>query len=135
MSLVVDASVAVPWFWPPPESDRAEALLRSGEPLVAPDIIVAEITNAAWRAATFEGLSLQTARDAALESTRFFSELVPSTRLKDRALAIALELRHPVYDCLYLALAEMRNIELVTADKRLVRRCTNTPFAARVKPL
>ncbi len=135
MSLVVDASVAVPWFWPLPESDRAEALLRSEEPLVAPEIVIAEIANVAWRAATFEGLSLQTANDAVRESTRFFSQLVPSMLLKDRALAIALELRHPVYDCFYLALAEMRDIELVTADRRLLRRCVNTPFAARMKPL
>jgi predicted nucleic acid-binding protein len=35
------------------------------------------------------------------------------------ALDLALEWRHPVDDCLYIALAIRRNIPLVTADKRL----------------
>jgi predicted nucleic acid-binding protein len=135
MSLVVDASVAITWFWPFPESDRAEELIRSAEPLIAPEVVLAEIANAAWRAATFEKLAAQTAKDAVRESSRFFSELIPSIFLKDRAFEIAMELRHPIYDCFYLALAEMREAQLVTMDGRLIRRCANTLFAVRVKPL
>jgi predicted nucleic acid-binding protein len=135
MSLVVDASVAITWFWPFPESGRAEELLRSTEPLIAPELVIAEIANAAWRAATFERLALQTAKDAVRESSRFFGELVPSIFLKDRAFEIAMDLRHPIYDCFYLALAETREAQLVTLDGRLLRRCANTPFAAHVKPL
>ena len=55
-------------------------------------------------------------------------ELVPTSVLKDRALAIAIELRHPAYDCFYLALAERSSSSLVTADERLIRRCADTPF-------
>jgi predicted nucleic acid-binding protein len=36
------------------------------------------------------------------------------------ALELSLELRHPIYDCLYLALAQRRGLPLVTADERLV---------------
>ena len=42
------------------------------------------------------------------EVAKAFEELVPTSLLKDRALAIAIELRHP-YGCFYLALAERRN--------------------------
>ena len=55
--------------------------------------------------------------------------------LADRALAIALDLRHPVYDCFYLALAEARGSRLVTADDRLLRVCARTPFAKLVRSL
>jgi predicted nucleic acid-binding protein len=55
--------------------------------------------------------------------------------LKDRALSIALELRHAAYDFFYLALAEGQRCQLVTADDRLVRRCADTPFAKLVQPL
>src|SRR6266508_2506278 len=72
--------------------------------------------------------------DSVSQIGRAFEELVPSVALKDRALAIALELRHPAYDCFYLALAEMREVPLVTADDRLLRRCTNSPFAELVRP-
>jgi hypothetical protein len=43
-----------------------------------------------------------------------FEELVPMSVLNDRALAIAIELRHPAYDCFYLALAERSTSPLVT---------------------
>jgi predicted nucleic acid-binding protein len=55
--------------------------------------------------------------------------------LKDRALAIAIELRHPAYDCFYLALAERSASQLVTAHDRLIRRCANTPFGKLVQSL
>ena len=45
---------------------------------------------------------------AVREVAKAFEELVPTSVLKDRALAIAMELRHPAYNCFYLALAERR---------------------------
>jgi predicted nucleic acid-binding protein len=135
MSLVVDASVAVQWFFQHSGTERANAILRTNEPIVAPDLVIAEITNTAWRLATFDDLPINDSKDTVREAARFFYELVPSTLLKDRALAIALDLRHPVYDCFYLALAEMRDIEFITADGRLLRRCVNTRFATRVRAL
>jgi predicted nucleic acid-binding protein len=135
MTLVVDASVALHWFFQGPERQRANAIIRSGEPLIAPDLVIAEMTNAAWGATVFHGMSKQQATDVVSEASRFFSELVPLGALKDRALAIAFELRHPVYDCFYPALAELRNITLVTADARLLRRCAGSSFAARLRAL
>ena len=51
------------------------------------------------------------------------------------ALAIAIELRHPVYQCFYLALAERNTSPLVTADEQLIRRCADTPFEKLVRRL
>jgi predicted nucleic acid-binding protein len=133
MSIVVDASVALRWFIEGPDAKRADALVRSREPLIAPELVIAEMTNAAWTATMFHGLPQQEATDMVREATRFFSELVPSASLKNRALTIALELRHRAYDCFYLALAEARNV--VTADDRLLRRCAGSQFASRVRAL
>jgi predicted nucleic acid-binding protein len=135
MPLVVDASVALPWFFQQPETARAEALLRERGPLIAPELIIFEITNAAWKAVALEGRPVEAARDTVREASRFLSELVPAVALKDRALMIALELRHSAYDCFYLALAEMRSIELVTADGRLRTRCAGTRFERLVRLL
>ena len=49
MTLVVDASVACRWFVEEEGSVQAEALLTGDEGLVAPDLIIAEVCNAAWR--------------------------------------------------------------------------------------
>ena len=72
---------------------------------------------------------------AVRDVAKAFEQLVPTSVLKDRALAIAIELRHPAYDCFYLALAERSTSPLVTADDRLIRRCANTAFEKLVQSL
>ena len=49
MTIVGDASVALLWCFQLNKSDRAEELLRSDHHLIAPDLVIAEITNAAWK--------------------------------------------------------------------------------------
>jgi len=46
----------------------------------------------------------------------------PSGPLVRRALVLAHRLKHPVYDCVYLALAQSEGAALVTADERLLAR-------------
>jgi len=135
MTLVVDASVAARWFLSTEKADAAVVLLTSGDRLIAPDLVIVEVTNAAWKAAVFGNVPIETASDFVHKSAALFHELVPASQLKDRAFEIALTLRHPAYDCFYLALAEKRACKLVTADERLQRRCAGTPFAALVTTL
>ena len=42
---------------------------------------------------------------------------------------LALKLRHPVYDCLYVALAERQDAPLVTDDARLLERLTGAKWS------
>ena len=57
-----------------------------------------------------------------------FSAEVSSTGLAPRAVAIAGQLDHPVYDFLYLALAEAEQTKLVTADLQLLGKVRTTPW-------
>jgi len=66
-----------------------------------------------------------TAAEAMVAAGAAFHELVSARMLADRA--ITLDLRHPVYDCFYLALAEARGSRSVTADDGLLRVCARTP--------
>jgi predicted nucleic acid-binding protein len=75
------------------------------------------------------------AADAVAQIGNSVHELVPSLNLRRRALTIAVRLRHSAYDCFYLALAEERDIPLITADARLIRRCQGTNFERLVRPL
>jgi predicted nucleic acid-binding protein len=104
MTIVVDASVALRWCFQLNGSDRAEDLLRSDDRLIAPDLVIAQITNAAWKFVIFDKLPADAAIAAVREVAKAFEELVPTSALKDRALAMAIALRHPAYDCFYLAL-------------------------------
>jgi predicted nucleic acid-binding protein len=135
MTVVVDASIALRWCFRLNGSDRAEDVLRADDHLIAPDLVIAEITNAAWKFVIFDNVSADAARFATREVAKAFEELVPTNVLKDRALAIAIELRHPAYDCFYLALAERSAAPLITADNRLIRRCSGTSFGKLVQPL
>ncbi len=47
-------------------------------------------------------------------------QLFPSIPLMPRAYALSSQMRIGIYDCLYVALAEQEQCELVTADSRLV---------------
>ena len=69
------------------------------------------------------------------ELPRFFDDLVPAVGLAARAFAIAKALRHPVYDCLYVALAERLGAHMVTADAKLIERLFSTDWARFVVAL
>ena len=132
MTLVVDASVAVRWTIELPLSDRAELLLRSGQPLIAPDFIIVEAANALYFSIRRQKDRIQRVLDGIEFLPRWFAELVPAAALRHRAMAFALELEHPLYDCFYLALAETRGTRLVTTDEHFLRKVNGTPRSEHI---
>jgi predicted nucleic acid-binding protein len=133
--LVVDASVAVKWFIVEPGRPEAKRLLDAGDSLIAPELIVAEVVNVVWKRLMADAIEHSQAADVPRELPQLFTELCPLSTLAQRALAIAAELRHPAYDCFYLALAEAKDAKLVTADRRLVQRLAGTSWQARATTL
>jgi predicted nucleic acid-binding protein len=105
---------------------------------MAPDLIVAECANILWKKVQRKELS----KDEALIAARLLQsaeiELVPARALMEPATRLAIELNHPAYDCLYLALAVENGCRFVTADERLVnniRRDKKSPFHDRIVSL
>lgn len=125
MNVVVDASVAAKWLFLERDSDRAAVLLheivegrlRS----LAPEILPAEIGNVlALR--VLRGLLRE--QQALAEYERFQRScpaLISNKTLAAPALNLAVRQRHPIYDCLYLALALEAGCDLITADEKLHR--------------
>ena len=131
MSLVVDPNVALKWFLSEPEEPHggeALAILRDGAAPVAPDFLIAEVCNAAWRSARLGRISQAQLGEIAANLPRFFDALVSATGLAPRAVAIAARPDHPLYNCLYLALAEAEQADLVTADTQLVGKVRATSW-------
>ncbi len=132
MSVVVDASVALKWFLPEPDSVLAEALLRRADTLLAPTLIVSEVCNAAWKRFRRGETTARQLQWVAERITGVGMLLISDEALAVPATAIARRLDHPVYDCLYLALADERGAMLVTADRRLHARVGGTAWESRV---
>lgn len=135
MTLVIDASVALKMFVDEPGSDDAVRLLSSGEPLVAPDLVVAELCNAAWRLWRLGELTERQTDIIAEKAPMLFAERVAHEVLSSMATHMAVALAHPAYDCFYLALAELRDCQVVTADRRFSRRVHGSPWAHRLASL
>ncbi len=115
---VVDASVAVKWIVKEEGSDRARLL--SGARLEAPDLLFIECANILWKKTERHELNRRDAAARLELLLRAPVSVTASRALLDAALALALHLRRPIYDCVYLALAVARDIPLVTADEKLV---------------
>jgi predicted nucleic acid-binding protein len=138
MKVVVDASVACKWFIEETGSGAARALLSDETAdLLAPEWIVAEVYNTAWKKVRRREIGREQCTSIAIGLPMVVTELIATRSLAARALEIALELDHPVYDCIYLALAEREDTHVVTADDRLKTRldATRSPWARRVRLL
>ena len=116
MSLVVDASVALKWVLYEPGREAADAL--RDEVLMAPAFWLTEAANALWWRVQQGQLERSLACTLLSELATAPVESVPADLDLANALQLACELRHPVYDCLYLALAIRRDTVVVTADRR-----------------
>ncbi len=135
MIRVVDASVALRWYVEAPGSEAAAELLAGDDPLIAPDLIVAEVASAAWKLAAAGEIDAEHGSRIAVAVASAFSHLAPASRLIVRAWRIAAALGHPVYDGLYVSLAELESARLVTADRRLLDKLAGTRWRKLVEPL
>ena len=129
---VVDASVVTKWFVDQNLSDMAERVQAASGPLLAPQLMIAEVTDALRKHVRVRDITLNQASTALKSLPSWFSEIVPMQALASAALAIARKIEHSAYDCFYLALAESRSARLVTADARLVNRVAHTKYKSHV---
>jgi predicted nucleic acid-binding protein len=132
--MVIDASVAFKWIVDE-EGSAAAAALIGREDLIAPALLHAEVANALWTR-----LRRGELRDGP-EPSSYLSRLSSLVRTVDetlqigRALQLATQLDHPVYDCIYLAIAEAYERKLVTADGRFAAKAAECGFAHLIRPL
>jgi predicted nucleic acid-binding protein len=117
--VVVDASVAFLWFANEPDRFGAERLLETDSVLLAPDLMAVEATNTWWKKLRRREMELADVEQAVTNLLALEIAWTPSTVLLRPAVRLAVELGHPVYDCLYLALAASHAAALATADDQL----------------
>lgn len=130
---VVDASVAAKWVVAEAGSDAARRVLEGPGPLIAPDLLIAEVGNVLWKKVSRRAITRRHAQEAIIWLPELFDRLFDSAALAPRALEIAVEHGATLYDSLYVALAEAAGGEavLVTADPELRALATRAGMPRR----
>jgi predicted nucleic acid-binding protein len=102
-----------------PGWEKLEELLRGGETL---DLALVEVSNAIWKKTVLLGMMKYEDSIIALNAVK---ELLPqllvvhkSVDFLQRAMEISLKEKIPIYDSLYIALAEDKGEKLITGDKK-----------------
>ena len=126
MKLTVDASVVAKWFLTEPQSEEALQLLAPRLRLHAPDVLLVEYANVIWKKVHRREIADPQPYLEELASLPEAVTLHPSADLLDRAARIAMEMDHPVYDCLYLTCADATTSVLITADHRFAKRAAGS---------
>ena len=136
--IVVDASVGVKWLVAEVSSDIADDFLAKnrGE-LVAPAFFAIEVASALVRKANEEKASRKGSEAGLTSLGEILGTAIVATRqtslaqLSDAA-QLALDLGHPLKDCIYLALAMELGCDLVTADARFAAKARGVWAGVRV---
>lgn len=119
--LVIDASVAVKWFLDEDRSTTARSLLANRAGLLAPESILLEVYNAIWWAIRRGRAVPETLSTAERIVPRAISRLDPIAAHFVEAANLSRRLQHPIFDCVYIAMARASGSQLITADERLFR--------------
>ena len=128
MRLVVDASVAVKWFVEEEHAEIAGRLLERGNELCAPRLLASEVGNALWRKARLGEISQERAVEFATTISQVAVSWTEDESICPDAVRLSLELDHPVYDCVYLALAQRLGATMVTSDARFADAVAGTEY-------
>ncbi len=131
---VVDASIVVDWVAPDVDPDGGAGRLRTrlagdGSVLYAPRLLFEEVGNAlltGCRRQRWDGVA---ADEAYLRLRKLPVTLVDRAEDRDRAWELSRRHdEHPLYDMVYVAVAERLRERLFTSDENLRRRLAMLDF-------
>ncbi len=118
--IVVDASVAVKWFVPEKDSDKAlklrELYLKGSLEIIAPTLIYYEVANA-LRFHPYYKLSQTELLRAVTILKNMQIAVEPTAKAWSNAFEISFLNNVSIYDAIYLAVSKLFNTKLVTSDR------------------
>ena len=119
--MIIDASVILSAFFPDEDQAQAQALIREHAigrvALVAPTLLLYEVTNAVVQARRRERISDEQARSILSSFEGLGIALRPVAW--QQILPLALRFDRSAYDAAYLSLSEITEQPLITGDRRL----------------
>jgi predicted nucleic acid-binding protein len=128
VSCVLDASAALRLITQDPAAEDLAQQVEQMALVLAPELMLTEVANALWKLQRAGGLHSIDPQLLLADARDLVDQIEPDRTLQVEALALARHLNHPVYDCLYLALARREAAILLSTDQRLLA------LAAQVLP-
>lgn len=131
-TVIVDASAALKWFFEEENTEEAVRLLDDRFTLHAPDFMMLEADSAVGKRVRRGQIGTRDGVDVRAAMRRMPIRLHGFESLTDPAFEIAVAFGCSVYDGLYVALAELLDSRVVTADMRLIDDLYETPLSRRM---
>lgn len=123
MSVVIDSSITLAWFFEDERSASADAVLRqvTESGAVAPSLWRLEVANALQMAVRRQRIdaAFRDASLADLQALMVAIDLETDNQAWKTTLHLAERCRLTVYDAAYIELAQRRNLPLATLDQEL----------------
>lgn len=116
---VLDASAAVQLILGYSSASDAARSIGEAALVLAPELMLTEVANTLWKLWRAEQLGHLDPQQLLADVRDLVDRVEPDHLLQAEALALACHLNHPVYDCLYLALARREAATLISSDRRL----------------
>ena len=135
--IVVDASLVIKWFLPESGSSAAAQLLLENSTITGPDLLAVEVHATLVRGANM----VKSNRREAEAAIQLFQAMLSSGEVGlmrssptqiAKAAALALDMGHPLKDCLYLVLAMELACLLVTCDTKFAKKARGVHAGVRV---
>jgi len=134
--IVLDASVAVKLVSEESGSDAALERVSAAGRIIAPDWMLLEVTHALWKKAHQSRADEAVAESGVKALEQIVDTFFPADDLLSAALSLSFRLQHPVYDCLYLALAKAEEDAIVlTADEKFARAAMQHGYGGQTELL
>ncbi len=124
MIVVLDVSAAIDVLLNKGDFEIYKNKIEKADVVLAPEIYLSEITNAAWKYNRIAGFSSGNSVSLAEDGINLIDQFISVKDLWKESLLEAINNNHPVYDCLYLICARRNNGVLLTKDKKLKNICS-----------
>jgi predicted nucleic acid-binding protein len=119
LACVLDASAAVRLILGDPAAAAVTGQIREAALVMAPELMLSEVANTLWKLQRANHLADLDPQQLLADASDLVDRVEPDRHLQAEALALACHHNHPVYDCLYLALARREAATLISMDRRL----------------
>ena len=123
MIIILDTSAAIDILLGKGNFENYQNLIEKADTVIAPEIYISEITNAAWKYNKIADFTHEESLSLAEDGINLIDQFVAVKGLWKESLREAINNDHPVYDCLYVVCARRNDGILLSRDKKLKKIC------------